>query len=260
MKSACKEKGHSKKYIAYTLVEMLIVMSVVIIMMSMSFASFNGLQNTIKMNEYILTLEQNVRNVQRAAMLLERKSGENWIFGLGIDLSKVNEDTGKGTYRVFKWCSPFSDYGDITTKSFLPSFNPSAGYSIGTALSFGQNGYLPLPPSTPFTKSICTNDGSGRSSIAGLAGYETSLTPPKGKILLPKTEGGREFRYIVFESVSGRTFFYDQDGKIINYDGKGISVQSPKNFTLTIEPIRGGLKKEITVENLSGRIFTKNIE
>ena len=77
MKSACKEKGHSKKYIAYTLVEMLIVMSVVIIMMSMSFASFNGLQNTIKMNEYILTLEQNVRNVQRAAMLLERKSGEN---------------------------------------------------------------------------------------------------------------------------------------------------------------------------------------
>ena len=62
MKPAYKEKGHSKKYIAYTLVEMLIVMSVVIIMMSMSFASFNGLQNTIKMNEYILTLEQNVRN------------------------------------------------------------------------------------------------------------------------------------------------------------------------------------------------------
>lgn len=257
MKSAQRE---NKKYSAYTLVEMLIVMAVVIIMMSMSFASFNGLQNTIKMNEYILTLEQNARNVQRAAMLLERKSGENWIFGLGIDFSDMNVDGGKGVYRVFKWCSPFQDYGDITTKSFLPSFNPSAGYSVGTALAFGRNGYLPLPSESSYNKSTCSNDGSGRSSISRLSGYETSLTPPKGRILLPKTDEGTDFAYVLFESVSGRTFFYDKNGKVINYDGKGSSVNSPKNFTITILPSSGGMKKEITIENLSGRIFTKNKE
>lgn len=231
---------------------MLVVMSILIIFMGMSFSSFGGLQNTIKMNEYVLTLEQNVVNIQRAAMLLARGADENWIYGLGIDFSNVKTD---GKYRAFKWCSPFEDYGDITTKSYIPGFNPS--YTIGTALGFGTNGYLPTVTSSTYNYSIC-ND-VGKSSLVGLSGYETSLTPPSGAINL-HTYNGKEIRYVLFESVSGRTFFYDSDGKVINYDLNGNPLPDPINWEVIINPTSGGNTKSIVIENLSGRVTSSNVE
>lgn len=242
----------SQKYKGYTLLEMLVVMSILMIFMGMSFSAFGGLQNTIKMNEYTLTLEQNIVNIQRAAMLLERGTDENWIYGLGIDFSDIRTD---GKYRAFKWCSPFEDYGDISTKSYIPGYDPS--YPVGATLSFGTNGYLPATSSSIYSSSLC-ND-VGESSLVGLSGYETSLTPPSGAITLD-TYNGKEVQYVLFESVSGRTFFYDSDGKIINYDLSGNPIADSLDWEVIIDPTSGGNTKSIVIDNLSGRVTSSNVE
>ncbi len=237
-------------YNAYTLLELLVVMAISMILIGMSFASFGGLQDTIKMNEYTLTLEQNVTNVQRAAMLLEKKADENWLYGLGIDFSKTDSE---GHYQTFKWCSPFWDYGDVTTKSYIPSFNPSV--DLGVALNFGKNGYLPLPSSSSYLQASCDRNAV-KSSLVGLIGYEESLTPPKGKITTNLNPfNNRPIKYVVFESVSGRAFFYDDTGRIVNYDSKGKLLSNQiVDMKITIDPDSSIPTKEITIGNLSGRV------
>lgn len=247
--------ANKQKYQAYTLIEMLVVMSIFVIFAAMSFSSFQGLQNTIKMNEYSLTLEQNITNVQRASILLEKKAEENWLYGLGIDFSDLSSNEGAGHYETFKWCSPFAGYGDVTTKSYIPSFNPAL--DVGSSLNFGKNGYLPIPTASSYTEGTCSKTLI-KSSIVGLIGYKTNITPPAGQISTNiNPENGRALKYVVFESVSGRAFFYDETGRIVNYDGKGRPVTGqPVNFVITIDPDGRLPVTEIVIENLSGRIFT----
>ncbi len=252
MKTAKKHiYSYRGKYEGYTLIEMLVVMAIFVIFVAMSFSSFSGLQNTIKMNEYSLTLEQNITNVQRASMLLEKKADDNWLYGLGIDLTKLNLE---GHYDTFKWCSPFTDYGDVTTKSYIPSFNPAL--DLESSLNFGKNGYIPIPTEASYAEGTCKN--STLSSIVSLVGYKTSLTPPKGKITTNSNPfNNRPLKYLVFESVSGRAFFYDETGRVVNYDAKGRPVTGqPINLVITIDPDTNIPIKEIVVENLSGRIST----
>ena len=99
-----------KKYSAYSLLELLLVLAMLGIFGAMAFGTFNGLENTVKMNEYMLSLEQDIRTTQRAAMLLERDTDERWLYGIGIDFSSTETD---GTYKKFKWCSEYSDYGAL---------------------------------------------------------------------------------------------------------------------------------------------------
>ena len=223
-----------RKYPAYTLLELLVVLSIFSILGAMTFASFDGLQNTVKMNEYMLTLEQNVRTVQRQAMLLERNPGESWLYGLGIDFTQT---TTTGIHRMFKWCSPFPDYGDIKTKSNLPAYNPTA--DVGS----NRNGLLPtdrvIGPS-----SSCSEEG-----LATLAGFDTSIDFPKSDTVIDDSIG-----YVVFESISGRAFFYNTDGELINYNGDGSQAENVVNFVLTMDPQGTGRTRQFVINNLSGKI------
>jgi len=239
-------------YNGYTLLELLVVMAISMILIGMSFASFGGLQDTIKMNEYTLTLEQNITSVQRAAMLLEKKADENWLYGLGIDFSKTDSD---GLYQTFKWCSPFWDYGDTTTKSYIPSFNPSV--DLGVALNFGKNGYIPLPSTSSYLQTTCDRNAV-KSSLVGLIGYKNSLTPPQSKITTNLNPiNNRPIKFVVFESVSGRAFFYDDTGRIVNYDNKGkLLTNQVVDMKITIDPDSSIPAKEVTIGNLSGRVST----
>jgi len=223
-----------RKYPAYTLLELLVVLSIFSILGAMTFASFDGLQNTVKMNEYMLSLEQDVRTAQREAMLLERNPGEGWLYGLGIGFT---ETTTTGIYRMFKWCSPFPDYGDVKTKSNLPAYNPTVNLGIG------RNGWLPTD------RSIASSSSCNGEGLATLAGYDTSINFPKSDIVI-----GDGIGYVVFESISGRTFFYNTDGELINYKVDGSQAEDVVNFVLTINPQGTGRTRQFVINNLSGKI------
>lgn len=224
--------------------EMLVVMAIIVILGAMTFSAFDGLQNTVKLNEYMLTIEQDIRNVQRSSMLLQRNSGERWIYGLGIDFSNVTED---GEYRTFKWCSPYTDYGDIRTKSKLPAYNPEVSID-------NINAHLPLVTDDSYTSSSCPI-AEPESEVKSLAGYSRVARPPKGVINITGTEENK-VNYVLFESVSGRTFFYNQSGSLLNYSSDGDPIDNPVNFELEIIPSGKGSKRKIAINNLSGKITT----
>ncbi|MHC1716933.1 MAG: type II secretion system protein [Candidatus Dojkabacteria bacterium] len=239
-----KFSNFQKKYSAYTLMEMLVVLSILIILGAMTFSAFDGLQNTIKLNEYMLTLEQDIRNVQRSSMLLQRNSGERWLYGLGIDFSNVTED---GEYKTFKWCSPYDDYGNITTKSKLPAYDPELNID-------DSNAHLPFVDIDSYTNSSCSMLDPV-SEIKNLPGYDRSSRPPKAQITVLGTDD-ESVDYVLFESVSGRTFFYNADGDLLNYNSDGERIQNPVNFDLEITPLGKGSKRKLTINNLSGKITT----
>lgn len=248
-----------KKYSAFTLLELLIVMSIITTLLTMSLSSFGGLRNTIRMNEYLLNLEQDIRGVQRAAMLLEKDPKENWIYGLGIDFTKIGD--GEGEYKMFKWCSRFSDYGDITTRSTLPNFIPPEHPSF-VPLNLDGNGSLPISSAVEgdFPSGLCETELEGNpNTLYSLSGYAKPMSPPASVVTFPEGDA----RYVLFESVSGRTFFYDKDGKLLNYDSDGNprSAVDIVHLTIQFKPLTGtGKPRRITIANLSGKIeiYTPN--
>lgn len=230
-----------KKYTAFTLLEMLLVMGIMMILMGMTFTSFSGLQDTVKMNEYMLNMEQDIRAVQRASMLLERNTEENWLYGLGIDFSELEQD---GKYTTFKWCTPFEDYGDETTRAKIP------GYKSGDLTLAGAK--LPVPVGD-IESGLCTG---GDNTLKLLLGYTTELTIPKSTVLYnPNSKA----RYVVFESVTGRAFFYDSGGELLNYsmvDGELVmkDPESLQDLDFTITSLGAAAPRTMRVHHLSGRI------
>lgn len=255
----------SKRYSAFTLIEMLVVMIILTIIGSLSFATYQDMQTTIRLNEYSSVLEENMRRVQREAMLLKREQGEGWIYGLGIDFSNVqgNSKTGEGLgeYRVFKWCASEMDYGSPKTSSYVPGYNPDMQYGLG-------NGQLPTKLVTDYH--IC----KGVEDRLQLSGYDIGIRPPRGTILLSKgtsSMGGPSMiaklsiQFILFESVTGRAFFYGGDGHLIGYEdvlGVPVLVESGMPpFKMTIQPSGAvGRGKEIAVEMFSGKVTVGPIE
>jgi type II secretory pathway pseudopilin PulG len=222
--------------------EMLIVISILVILGGMTFASFYGLQNTIKMNEYMLNLEQDVRGVQRASMLLERNPIENWLYGVGIDFTSMNPD---GDYTTFKWCTPFGNYGDITTTSKVPAFDSSAEpLDLGSAS-------LPI---TPPQGSICGSEVIDKNQLRRLYGYERTVSMPKSQVIFET-----DAKIVLFESVSGRAFFYDEGGNLLNYvieEGQ-LKIRDAENIEdiiITIKPFGGTATRQLTINHLSGRV------
>lgn len=231
-------------------------MGILSILAGMSFASFGGLQNTTKMNEYTLTLEQDIRSAQRAAMLLQRDPNEKWLYGLGIDLSNMGDD---GKYRVFKWCSTFDTYGDVKTSSLFPNYDPTNGLKIGDTVGSEKNAYLPVPHDSSYDGNSCSSSLTV-SHLRTLPGYETTVTPPKSNIQIASI-GGITPAYIVFEAVSGKTFFYGVNGELLNYQVDGKLIDSPKSLEITITPESKTAKaRKLIVSNLSGKISTEIIE
>lgn len=230
---------------------MLIVLGIFGVLAGFSFASFSGLQNTIKMNEYTANIEQDIRSVQRASMLLERKTNEKWLYGLGIDFTNLGNS---GKYHVFKWCSSFDNYGDIKTTSILPNYNPNIVGGIGTITSNReQNAYLPIPTDDTYMESSC-DPNSITSTLRTLSGYDTSIDTPES-IITVTTIDGITPGYVLFESVSGKAFFYGVNGQPLNYNTDGSLTDSPKDLKITITPTSQGSESHIiTISYLSGKI------
>jgi len=81
---------------------------------------------------------------------------------------------------------------------------------------------------------------------------DISYSPPKSNISF-----GSAVRYLVFESVSGRAFFYNSAGELLNYDSSGIPSENAVDFEITVSPFRGASPHKLVVDNMSGRISTE---
>jgi type II secretory pathway pseudopilin PulG len=232
--------GNAKKYPAFTLLEMLLVLGILTILGTVTATSFGGLESSVTLNEESQNISQDIRNLQRSAMLLEREANESWLYGLGIDFSSY-ETTGE--YRMFKWCSPYSGYGSTKTRSELPDFDDEVALGV-------NNGYLPI---SSWEAECSTDTGLATSYLvewnSGTPTFtDTGLNPDLltwGEDLDPA--------YILFESVSGRAFFYNSEGTLLNYNASGDLVGSPVDFALQMDT--RATVKTITVKNLSGRIL-----
>lgn len=249
-----------RKYSAFTLVEMLVVMIILIVIGSLSYAAYQDMHTTIRLNEYASVLEENIRRVQREAMLLKREPGEGWIYGLGIDFSKIDQEGTFGEYKVFKWCAEDQDYGGPKTISDIPGYDSSLSYG-------GNNGPLPARPSPP---GVCAGTMSTRKELKG---YDVGLKPPKGRIQLSSNkvvmeysgQGSHVVRYILFESVTGRAFFYGGGFHLIGYqpnkEGKPQLVEAGViPFEITIIPLNSGNKRRakiISIDMFSGKVTVK---
>jgi type II secretory pathway pseudopilin PulG len=237
--------SHKRNYPAYTLIEMLIVLTIFIILSAFGFAAFSGLRDTVTLNQDLLSLEQDIRWAQRSALFLERNPDERWIYGIGIDFSDFEAD---GVYRLFKWCSQFEDYGNILTRSSFPNSNPAFDLS-------NLNGNLSLPG---YLQASCAS-GSSLSEIVRVQGRIDGTVAPDFQIEIPaetNADGdvGGIPQYVLFEAVSGRAFFYDENGLIVNFEGDGELVSEPADFRLEVTAPTTGRMKTIIITNISGKI------
>lgn len=244
----------------FTLVEMLIVMSIIIILMALSFVAYQRLQTTVRLNEYTNNFEQNIRKVQRDAMLLEKKPNSRWVYGLGIELKNINKPGTFGEYKTFKWCSPFADYGDdVRTRSIVPNYDSSSDIS-STNGNINTEGIQKVDCTIGTQTSVLSE-----YSLYGDSRVGTSIDtwPPKSTITLSAFPyyadqnkiNAANVGYILFEAVTGRAFFYTADGKLVNTDLKGNPLSNAQNLVIRIVPDRGGNGKKITIFNLSGRVI-----
>jgi type II secretory pathway pseudopilin PulG len=227
-------------YPGFTLIEILVVMSVMIILGGLGLFAFGGLRDTVVINQNIADLKQDIQQIQQDAMLIQKSPDEGWVYGIGIDFTNFTTD---GSYTFFKWCSPFDDFGDIKTKSEIPAYNPSEDILLATG-----NGYLPVEE----TLTNCSG-----TNQEGLAPYTRYLD---GKITVGfDLEIGVGAQYVVFETSTGRAFLYDQDGKPVNYDTDGNFVSDPEGnvetLFLAVKRNQGKIYENIEIMPISGEIM-----
>lgn len=243
------------QYLGYTLAEVLVVLMIVIILGSLGAYSFGGLRDTVLVRQNIEEIKQDLQLAQQKSMLLERKQGEGWIYGIGIDF----RDISNGTYKFFKWCSPFPEYGNIRTRSEIIAYNPDPSINIGdldfdpTGYNHGQNAILPVGSEDYELGGTC-DSFEKKKYMTNLSGIEDGKINTGFDITL-----NSDISFVVFEAVTGRAFLYTSEGWPINYDANGVLVEDSEtnqlaNLEVTIFRNRGNKADKITVAPLSGSV------
>jgi len=63
----------------------------------------------------------------------------------------------------------------------------------------------------------------------------------------------------LFESISGRAFFYASNGLLLNYNSDGTIVDNPQPLVITLEVPNYQYKKQIVISPVSGRVVVNEI-
>lgn len=236
------------KYSSYSLLEMLVVMSIIIVIMGIGFGTFSGLNSAISLSESIATLRQDIKNTQRSAMFVERSSTERWLFGLGIDFSRIEID---GSYRMFKWCSQFPEYGDILTASQFPNYNPNNNISL-------VNGNLVL------TSSYISKGCPVSSNISQIVSNGDTVRYISNNLMATNTsqdavgDVGAKPVYVLFESVSGKAFLYDINGVLVNYTPNGDIINQNTSLVISLQSKSNNIIKRLSLNHISGKLDEYN--
>lgn len=219
-----------KKIKAYTLMEMLIVMSIMIIVLSLGVYSYIAYIETTKYNQDVANLQSDITAMQRASMLFKKDADDGWVYGVGIDFQGVID--GVGTYKFFKWCSGFEEYGDIRTTGKYPNYNPDSDSSWGLPTT--------TPDPTPYQSTSCGDfihpADYPNGAIVSLSGYGTGRFNLEEDVFV--VNGAQ---YLLFESVTGRVFIFDSDGQLVH-----------GNLGIVFDK-RVGTSNMLSVYNLTGR-------
>ena len=234
-----------RKYSALTLMELIIVMVIMFILFLISVVSYRSLVDSFSINEVSLTIAQDIRGVQRAAMLLDREGDERWLHGIGIDFTKIEDRE----YRIFKWCSRFDFYDE--REGVLTGEIPN--------LAFGTH-----PDDARLSslkRNSCLRDEG--DNVDAIYVTETKSFAQYDNL---NFEFVGDVRYVLFESVSGKAFFYDVDGVLLNYSFLAgelslVATAELELFRLKLEPERGVgggsdlADRKIVVTPVSGIVY-----
>jgi hypothetical protein len=197
-----------------------------IILMGLAFGSYASFTETTKFNQDVANLQNDILILQRSSMLLERDPGEYWIYGLGIDFTGIKSGTGE--YTFFKWCSAYPEFGNPETRGEYPYYiegDPDADGSLPTI-----GGVL--------SNDTCEDITSDR--LVTLSGTVRGTLNLKDRVDIADSDPS----YLLFESVTGRAFLYDNDGWLIQNHTEDLDIQFTKTY---------GQNKTLIIENLTGR-------
>jgi type II secretory pathway pseudopilin PulG len=228
-----------KKYTAFTLMEMLIVMTIMVIILGLGMSAYITFTESTKFNEDVANIQSDILTMQRAAMLFKKDKDDGWAYGLGIDFDGVLN--GDGTYRFFKWCSGFKNYGSEQTSGPYPNYNDTSGQSDGINMTINYD-----------LSSCVATSPEGTDSIVSLSGYGLGRFNLKDDVIIREisncgTGASCYPRFLLFEAVTGRVFVFDSNGIIIPPDQSGVEKMKiclDKNF---------GESHELTIDYLTGK-------
>ncbi len=262
-------RKNNKKYLGFTLVEMLIVMAIVIILGAFGTGGFIGFRETMTARENVQTIMQDIQRARNMAMNVEKEKDDPWLYGIVMNF----DDIRNGRYYTYKWESEFSTYGNLITTSKFPRYDPNK--PIGSSLLDCQTPCSPdvcnhpwAPPGkcderTTECEQSCMNNITYGDCNCGPVdtnfknaqlpyNYKTDVYTPgqtsleeiKGSNFLGLVDVDYQSRvdaphfsstsaWIVFEAVTGRVFLYKYNGTLINVDDTGEPVE-----TTQIRPVR----------------------
>jgi hypothetical protein len=220
------------------------------------------MKDTLALTDASYTLAQDIRYAQRSSLFLKRDAKERWIYGIGVEINPVKIN-GTGQYTIFKWCSPFNNYdanGDARMTSELPAYNPSFHLKENILGKLNAN----IVTNYDTTNEYCAQvTGTGTEVLSPIKGY--SLTTIGNGINVEFLDGSNNViptvsgaypSFILFESVTGRAFFYDAGGNLLNYyeSSSGLHITSPVLDVKIKLSTASGQSRIIVVKAVSGAI------
>ncbi|MBP7820465.1 MAG: type II secretion system protein [Candidatus Methanofastidiosum sp.] len=230
-------RNTAKKLQGFTLMEMLIVLSIVIILSAVGISGFNSINETFTANENAELVKQDIESARLKAMNMGKESEETWVYGFGIDFR--NADSGNrqnGNYRMYKWCSPVKNFGDThilegtsydLTRAKLPNLYSGVGIGenvanvklCGTSEIY-KNGSIPASCGSSGYLEGCLENTTNLSAVFG---EDLSLLNRfDGQVvLLNLKEDNNPPSFVLFESLTGKAIIYGRDGQVLNYDEDG---------------------------------------
>lgn len=175
---------------AFTLVEMLIAMTVTAVLMGLSASGYMGLRTTMILKQSAENLRSDIMYAKRSSMLVKRESSENFVKGVGVDLASLYGN--EPAYRIFKWCSDTSSYEDYEERYLRVTVYGSPDDYYGDCKEVGT------------------------SQLASIPGY--SYLTPLAEGLDFRISPNNLIRFIFFESPTGEMYMYDCNGNELEID------------------------------------------
>lgn len=267
-------RNTAKKLQGFTLMEMLIVLSIVIILSAVGISGFNSINETFTANENVELVMQDIQSAKLKAMNMDKNEEKTWIYGFGIDFRNADSSNGNnGNYKMYKWCSPVENFGDTLeldgkshdlTRAKLPNLY-SSGYGVNEKISdvklcgvlgVYRNGSIPASCGDSGYMSSCNTDNG--TNLISILGEDLSLLSRfDGQVtLLDLKRSSNPPSFVLFESLTGKAIIYARDGQVLNYDENGVfDADNLLPLDIILRRKSGNTFDMISVYPLSGEII-----